>query len=428
MRVNGIIAEYNPFHNGHKYHLEESLRRTGANYTIVVMSGNFVQRGEPALLSKHARAEMALCGGADLVLELPTLCAASSSEYFAEGAAALLDRLGVVTHLCFGSECGDVTVLKNAAELLSKEPAAYRLALKQGLKQGMTYPQARAYGMEVYGREQSNLPPAWNAQNLSHILSCPNNILGTDYIRALSRRGSAIQPVTIQRLGAGYNDLSLPSSSRQPACPEKKPAPVSALAIRRVLLEEKDPGQIAPYMPPEALLLLKHELTRQKALCADSFSSVLHYKLLLEQKDGFEKYLDVSWDLSNRIVNHLGAFTGFTAFCGLLKTKNMTYARISRCLLHILLNLEQKDMESAKAMDYVPYARVLGFRKTAAPLLSSIRSNSSIPLVTKLADAQKLLPPKAFQLLQKDLLATEIYHMKAGASVPNEAARPLLIL
>ncbi|MCI9143493.1 MAG: nucleotidyltransferase family protein, partial [Lachnospiraceae bacterium] len=144
MKVNGIIAEYNPFHNGHKYQLEESLRLTGADYTVVVMSGNFVQRGAPALLDKHTRAEMALRGGADLVLELPTLCAVSSAEYFAAGAVALLDKLGIITHLCFGSECGETEPLRRIALRLSDQHGEYDAALRRRLKEGLSYPQARA--------------------------------------------------------------------------------------------------------------------------------------------------------------------------------------------------------------------------------------------------------------------------------------------
>ena len=138
MKVNGIIAEYNPFHNGHKYHLEESKRLTGADYSVVVISGNFIQRGDPALVDKHTRAEMALKNGADLVLELPTVYSASSAEYFATGAVSLLDKLGLVTHLCFGSECGDTALLHQIASILREEPADYTTELKAKLKQGIS--------------------------------------------------------------------------------------------------------------------------------------------------------------------------------------------------------------------------------------------------------------------------------------------------
>jgi len=426
MQVNGIIAEYNPFHNGHKYHLEESLRRTGADYTVIVMSGNFVQRGEPALLDKRIRTQMALCCGADLVLELPVLYATSSSEFFADGAAALLDKLGVVTHLCFGSECGDAALLKDAADLLAEEPAPYRLALKQGLKQGLTYPQARIHGLTQL--------PAEHSKDLKALLHRPNNILGIDYIRALSKRHSSMQPATIARQGAGYNDKKLhgaPSQTDPAAGSDTVPFCCSALSIRQALLQELPIDQLAGCMPPEAFRLLQNYLENHKPVYGDLFSSLLHYKLLLGKNDGYERYLDMSHDLSNRILKHLGEFGGFTAFCELLKTKNTTYARISRCLLHILLNLGKKDLELAREMDLIPYARVLGFRKTAHPLLHAIRCNCAIPLVTKLADAGRLLPPKALQLLELDLMAAQIYHTAIqgnGSPIPNEAATPLVII
>ena len=182
MRVNGIIAEYNPFHNGHRYQMEESRRLTGADYTVVVMSGDFVQRGAPALADKHARAEMALRCGADLVLELPALYAASSAESFAAGAVALLHGLGAVTHLCFGSECGDVDALGQIAALLLDEPEQYRTALKAFLKQGLSYPSARAGAISACREAGEALP-----EGCGEILASPNNILGIDYIKALLR-------------------------------------------------------------------------------------------------------------------------------------------------------------------------------------------------------------------------------------------------
>ena len=147
MRATGIIAEYNPFHNGHKYHLETSRKLTGADYTVVVMSGNFVQRGVPALLSKYDRAGMALRNGADLVLELPAFYACGSAEYFALGAVSLLDKLGVVDSLCFGSECGDIDALSKAGRFLADEPEEYRLRLNALLEQGHSFPTARALAL-----------------------------------------------------------------------------------------------------------------------------------------------------------------------------------------------------------------------------------------------------------------------------------------
>lgn len=427
MKVNGIIAEYNPFHNGHKYQLEESLRLTGADYTVVVMSGNFVQRGAPALLDKHTRAEMALQCGADLVLELPALYATASAESFAAGATALLDKLGVVTHLCFGSECGETEPLYQVARYLSQEPEAYRTALQQYLKQGLSYPNARARALTAVHAPVS-------------LLDSPNNILGVEYIRALLGRGSNILPVTIKRQGADYHneilsavqaDDSGKNCSRQnniSVCPQ----PSSALAIRRALYRGDDPALILPHMPQEALHLLLSRLREERVVRANDFSSALYYKLLLERETGYEKYLDVSSDLSDRIQNRLDAFTDFESFCSLLKSKELTHTRISRCLLHILLCIEQSQMKSAKAADYIPYARVLGFRRSAAPLFDAIHTASSIPLVTKLASAEKSLPVDAIALLKQDILAGAVYQSTIAArtkrAAANEYTIPMVIL
>lgn len=426
MTVNGIVAEYNPFHNGHKYQLEESGRLTGADYTVVVMSGNFVQRGVPALLDKHTRAEMALLCGADLVLELPALYATASAEYFAAGAVALLDSLGVVTHLCFGSECGETEPLFQIARCLSQEPEAYRIVLRQCLKQGLPYPNARERALAAIHAPVS-------------LLGSPNNILGVEYIRALQNRGSKILPVTIKRQGADYHEESLctvrTDVRAEASGPENIPAPPqlsSALAIRRALYRGEEPDLLFPHMPQEVLSLLQSRLQEGRIVRPNDFSSALYYKMLLERESGYEKYLDVSSDLSDRIRNRLDAFTDFESFCHLLKSKELTYTRISRCLLHILLQIEQSRMEAAKATDYAPYARVLGFRKAAAPLLDAINTVSSIPLVTKPAQAQKSLPADAVTLLRQDILVSAIYQStiatRTGRAAINEYTIPMVIL
>lgn len=418
MNVNGIIAEYNPFHNGHKYQLEESLRLTGADYTVVVMSGNFVQRGAPALVDKRLRTEMALRCGADLVLELPVLYATASSEYFAAGAVALLDKLGVVTHLCFGSECGDAAALGQIAAFFAKEPESYRADLKRLLKQGLSYPDARARALSL----QSDVP-----DNCAEILSSPNNILGIDYIKEIIKRKSSITPVTVKRLGAGYHD-TLPLEDTK--CP--KPSPISALAIRQTLREGQLPAGLRSFMPEEVWQLLHTRMSEACLIYPDSLSGLLYYKLLLEREQGYEKYLDVSPDLSNRIQNSLNRFTGFIPFCDLLKTKAFTHTRISRCLLHILLDIEADDMRHSRAQDDTPYARVLGFRRSARTLLHAVRVHSSLPLITKLADAPKNLSAEADRLLKQDILASEIYqgivYSGTGQPAPNEFSTPLVIL
>jgi len=400
MKINGIIAEYNPFHNGHMYQLEKSKRLTGADYTVVVMSGDFVQRGAPSLLDKHQRTEMALRCGADLVLELPVVCAVSSADYFAMGAVSLLDRLNVVSHLCFGSECGDVSILRQIAEILLEEPEAFASSMRRYLKEGYSYPNARDWALlEHY----PFLEPYKN------VLSTPNNILGIAYIKALLRCGSNIVPVTVMRTGTGYHDRMMVSSY------------CSALALRQALYAGQKPEYIKSQMPEGSWQILKSALSDASVLRSDDFSDLLYYKLLLEMEIGYERYLDVSADLSDRIRNNLNNYQGFDNFCDLLKTKNMTYTRISRSLFHILLNLTEKDLLICGDLNYAPYARILGFRRESTELLSAIKERSSIPLVSKLADAEKLLNKDAFHLLEQDILASHIYQ---GVTASRQCRRP----
>ncbi len=411
MKVNGVIAEYNPFHNGHKYHLEESKRLTGADYTVVVLSGNYVQRGDPALIDKHTRAEMALRNGADLVLELPTVYSASSAEFFATGAVSLLDKLGVVTHLCFGSECGDTEILGKIASILREEPEKYSKFLKAKLKQGCSYPIARTAALIQYY-------PA--LAEYSQLFISSNNILAIEYIKAVMNQGSSMEPVTLRRLGADYHD----------------PAPhtkyCSALAIRQALADGRDLSSVSHYIPDSARELMAERLVLGRGICSNDFSSALYYKLLSEKETGFEKYLDVSEDLSNRICRRLSEYKNFDDFCDLLKTKELTYTRISRCLLHILLNLTKEDMEVCAELKHTPYARILGFRKAAEPLLGAIKEHASIPLITKLADAEKLLPVDTYLMLKQDIQISQLYYGVAagltGEQPANEYSIPLVIV
>ena len=411
MKVNGIIAEYNPFHNGHSYHLSHAKQTTGADYTVIAMSGNFVQRGAPALISKYKRAEMALQNGADLVLELPVYYSSSSAEYFAEGAIALLDKLGVITELCFGSECGDITILQRIADILLTEPSAYVDALKEHLRLGLSYPSARNAALIHYD-------PSLIAYK--GVLFSPNNILGIAYLKALKRRESHIQPFTTRRVGADYHDKRLGEMQ------------ASALAIRQAVMSAVDTEYLRNQMPENAYSIFAECLNQRCFLENDAFSSILHYKLLTEAEKGYDEYLDVSPELSDRIRNNLEQFRNFQDFCDLLKSKDMTYTRISRCLLHILLNMKTSTMGKYVSMDYVPYVRVLGFRKDAAPLLTAIKEHASIPVISKLADAEQILMPEAYHMLKEDISINRIYEsamsLKSGLPMQNEYRTPIVIV
>lgn len=411
MKVNAVIAEYNPFHNGHKHQLNASAQKTSADYTIIIMSGNFVQRGAPAIIDKFTRAKTALSNGADLVLELPICYATSSAEYFATGAITLADKLGVVDTLSFGSECGDITVLNRIARILLNEPPEYSSYLKNNMRLGHSYPIARTNALIRY---DSGLSDCRN------VLSSPNNILGIEYIKALLRRGSNIIPCTTLRAGLDYHDIRLGNNQS------------SSKAIREALYSGQNIDFLQQHVPENAFRILKDCLGTIPMMFSDDFSESLYYKLLNEKNEGYTKYFDVSPALSDKILKHIYEYKSFSEFCNILKSRDMTYTRISRCLLHILLDLTDEKFEECKALDYTPYARVLGFRRDSAPLLSEIKKNSAVPIITKLADAKGILSDTALQMLENELRMNDIYlsaaALKSKTTLQNEYSTPIVIV
>lgn len=373
----GVIAEYNPFHNGHAYHLKKTREMAGADFCITVMSGDFTQRGTPAILDKYARAEMALRCGADLVLELPACYAVSSAEYFAQGAVTLLHRLGTVDVLSFGSECGSVVPLWEAARTLAEEPEAYRRCLKALLKEGLSFPAARSRALIDCLRETG---AEGSADPL--LFSSPNNILGLEYCKALQRLESSIKPFTVSRLGDGYHAESLSGGGFS-----------SASAIRRALLlqTQEVPEALRRQVPAPVFSLLQRERRKAPPVTADDFSAMLHYKLLWEEESGYRSYLDVSSSLSDRLRNRLPEFVSWSSFSSLLKTRELTHTRLNRALCHILTGLKTADMAGWRTEGEIFYARILGFTRRAEPLLSALGKSSSIPLLSKPANAPAVL-------------------------------------
>lgn len=412
MKTVGIIAEYNPFHNGHAYQLAAAKKMTGADYCIVVMSGDFVQRGTPAIMDKYIRTTSALLNGADLVLELPVYYSTGSAEYFAAGAVALLDKLGVTDTLCFGSECGDIHILSSLSKELLTESPEYKRVLKQHMKQGATYPQARNHALSV---------TAPHLTSALSVLQSPNNILGLEYIKAIHKRQSKIQPYTLNRMGAGYHAASLEASYS------------SALAIRESIRQRKDIQYIREQIPDSVYSLMEESFLHTFPILPDDLSAFLPYKLLLEQSRGYTVYLDIDASFSDRLIRKLSSYTDYSSFCDLLKTKNMTYTRVSRNLLHILLNICQKDMDTFCKEDYIYYARILGLKKEAEPLLGAVKERSSIPLLSKLADADGVIDHENGQkMLAADIRAGHVYSLliqqKFGGNMSNEYQRQIIVM
>ena len=394
MKVVGLITEYNPFHNGHQFHIEQAKLITGADIVIVVMSGDFVQRGEPAIMPKHLRAESALKCNADLVIELPFCYATGSAEQFAFGAVSIFEKLGVVDSICFGSECGNIQSLTEIAQILSNESDEYKAALQKQLRVGDSFPVAREKAMkELYPDK-----------NYGQILSEPNNILGIEYIKAILRLNSSIKPFTIQRAGAYYHDTDL------------NEALSSASAIRRSLTTNNLSG-LYDKIPTASFDIMQREYGKSFPIYPNDFSILLKYRLLNETKETLCDYADVSEELANRIINRRNEFLNIEQFCELLKTKELTYSRISRALIHILLKCKKTDSTA------INYARVLGFRTDSTEVMSEIKKRSVIPLVTKLS---------AFDdtMLEQDIYASHIYQSivadKFQTDFKNEYEQPVV--
>lgn len=401
MNVTAIISEYNPLHKGHLYHIETAKKETNADFVIAIMSGNFVQRGTPAIIDKYVRAEAALKSGVDLVLELPTMYATASAEYFALGGVALANTLGCVTHLSFGSEYGQADKFMKAANLLLEEPEEMKTPLKKALKEGLSYPAARALAVKVSHPE------------LADILEDPNNILGVEYCKALLKLKSNIIPHTIKRKGQNYHSETTDAGF------------ASATGIRKLLGAESQENKhlLESQLAPATFELLNKRLGNAP-LTENDFSMLLRYKLITENRSHLTEYFGVTRELSNRIYKHLNDFKSFSSFAELLKTKNITRTAINRALLHILLDIKNEDVQAVTKRGCVDYIRVLGFQKEATGLLKEFSDIPEIPLITN--------PSAAPVLCEVDIRADQIYQMcasqKYGIPYINEYQRKMLVI
>lgn len=469
MKIIGIIAEYNPFHNGHAYQIEKIKKDFEADFIIVAMSGDFVQRGTPAILDKYTRAKMALCCGADLVIELPVLWATASAESFAMAGVTLFDKLGCVDGICFGAETDDSALLDILASILVEEPDAYKQALSQALKEGKSFPLARAEAISLFLAQHpesfSNSPAEVKnnslLKNVDALLSSPNNILAIEYLKAIKRRGSSLKAYPLKREGADYHASDIPSTDFFSAKHSSGAFPIaSATGIRNILLKNVSaftehlkaeapvlPASLTQSMPKAALSVLTDYLSCHPLVTADDFSAQLSYQLLLHRTEGFSDIMDCNTEISNRICGNIPNYLSFSDFCENNKSRNITYTRMSRILLHLLLDITKDLEELGKEFDYIPYLRLLGFRKPQSPevsttpffptqtgLFSLLKETASVPLISKLSASAGLLSEEALTLLKKDIFAADFYEqVKAALSnektaFPTEYSRKIVIL
>jgi len=387
-QVLGIIGEYNPFHNGHLYHIAKSKEETGANYVICVISGNFVQRGNTSIINKWAKAKMALANGADLVIELPTIYSISSAENFAEGAIKILNSLKIVDTLSFGMETKDISILNNIANVLYAEPKEYVTILAHELQKGNSFPKARENALMMYLND---------IKKYANVLSGSNNILGIEYLKALKKTKSDIMPVGIKREKVLYNDEYMVDEF------------ASATAIRKMLMTRQF-DDIRKTMPRSSYQILGQELKDgHYVIDLSKFEKEIMYALRKMTIEQIKNLPDVTEGLEVSIKNAAESCNRLDDLINIIKSKRFTQTRIQRILLYALLGIDKKKMDVARKIS--PYVRVLGLNKRGKQLLSEIvRNNPKINIVTSVKKYMDNVGNKNLkEMLQTDIFATNIY-------------------
>ena len=404
MKTAAVIAEFNPFHNGHAHLIERTRREAGADMVIALMSPDYVQRGLPAFADKYTRTQMALYGGADVVLEMPVRTALSSAGDFALGSVKILDALSVVDILSFGAETDEPELLMSAAKVLYSEPEIFKSTLKDELKAGVSYAAAREKALGACP-ELSFL----SKENLNLLVGSSNNILAIEYLRSLLETGSSMTPFIIRREGDAYHSIVGDNTGSL----------ASAEGIRRSFAE--DPGRdLSPFIPDASLKVLQEDLARFGTWDRERYSLLLHYVLINNDP---EKYMDVTPALASRIRSLISDYCDALTFSDLLKTKQVSLTHIRRALLHCCLGLEKEGPEPGS------YVRILGFRKGSEPLLKKMKDNSAIPIVTKPADAGKKLDAEAFASFEENRRSSELYRLlQPRQKRENELTRSPIII
>ena len=402
-KVLGIVAEYNPFHNGHLYHLNESKKAVNANYVVAVMSGNFVQRGDTSLINKWAKTEMAIQNGVDLVIELPAIYSVSSAENFGYGAIKILNSLKIVDYLSFGSELCDVNILNEFATVLYEEPKEYVSILNHELGKGFSYAKARENALLIYLND---------IRKYANILSSPNNILAIEYLKALKKEKSNIIPFSIKRNKVNYNDTEIIDGF------------ASATAIRKIALTN-DVWSLRKAMPKTSFDIMYEQLRSGKTVSdLSKFEQEIIYNLRRMTIEEIAEIPDVTEGLENLIKNAANSCNTIEEFISIVKSKRYTVTRLKRILVYCLLGITKKDMLNSQKVD--PYIRVLGFNEKGKELLSNIPNCiTSVKQFENSCASKKLL-----RMLEIDKLATDIYTLAyAQDSKSNlDYTTPLIML
>lgn len=384
MKTTGIVAEYNPFHNGHKAHVDR-CREAGATHLVAVMSGNFVQRGSVAVMDKRARAAAAIKGGVDLVVELPVPFAVATAEVFARGGISILEGLGCVDALSFGAECDDLALLQSAAKAVT-DPKVDALLLKE-LSGGISYPTARAFAVRsVYG------------DDIANVLEGPNNILAVEYLKELERQGSSMAVEPVRRVGNAHDGLTATDE-------------FASASMLRILLERGD-ERAFEFMPETTEVEFKRMagVGRAPVSVEESERAILSRLRILTAED-IAKAPDVSEGLENRIYNAIQSATSLEELYDIVKTKRYTHSRIRRIVTALYLGILPTDRET------VPYVRVLGFNDRGLEILKKAKETATLPVITKPA-AIEHLDEKARHTFELECRATNLYNLATPRILP----------
>lgn len=381
-----VIGEFNPFHNGHFYHLTKAKKMIKPDFTIAIMSGNFVQRGDTAVLDKWTRAEIAIRNGFDLVIELPTIYSVSSAENFADGAIKILNSLGFVDYLVFGSEIGEIEPINNVASVLYKEPKELSTLINRQVRSGLSYPKARELALNMY----------FGTSNVfTSILNEPNNILGVEYVKAIKKHKSNITPLTFKRKNSGYHSKTISFGI------------ASATAIRSFL---DDKEKLKEVMPKSSYDILRKKMRAGEYVKDLSvFEKEIIYILRRMTITEIANLPDVTEGLENRIKSAAHTAQNLEDLISKIKSKRFTQTRIQRILVYALLNITKKDMQISQKV--VPYIRILGFNEYGKKIISTIAKNNPksklIISFKKFVESNKDSNLNA--LISKDILATNVY-------------------
>lgn len=391
MRVLGLIVEYNPFHNGHLYHLEQAKSLCNADFVICVMSGNFIQRGEPAIVNKWARAKMALQCGVDLVIELPVPYAMSSAEFFAYGAVKILNDIGVVDYLCFGSEAADIHTFSIISDILINEPGSYKHVLKQELDKGISFPASREIALKNYLTEKGN-----NITDFEAVIGSSNNILGIEYIKAIKRLKSRITPLSIKRINNAYNSEEITGRIS------------SATSIRKYIRTDKN--QLDMVLPLNCLNILEDEFSAGRGpVYSNNYELLILSSIRRMTREEIKQLPYVSEGMENRIKDAAKASGTLDELIEKISTKRYTRTRVQRILTSLMTGLTSVEFETFNKFGGPQYARVLGLNNKGRQLLSNINKITHLPVITKTANFSKSCNPLLRRMLEIESSATDMY-------------------